>query len=145
LDKQIKSIILACEPQWLEKNLDMELYLEEVEYSGDEDMLSQVWINLIHNSIKFTPARGEVKIELHEKEEGIEFTIADSGIGIGEEDVVHIFERFYKADKSRDRGASGSGLGLSITKKIVEIHNGTIKVESSIQRGTKFTVVFPRA
>ncbi len=144
LDKQIRSLILACEPQWTAKDLYMDISLEEIAITGDEDLLSQVWINLIHNSIKFTPQGGKVCIVLQPKGEKIEFKISDTGIGILEQDLPRVFERFYKADPSRTSATGGSGLGLSIAKKIVEMHHGTIGVESTPGAGEVFTVELPR-
>src|SRR5262249_34226152 len=99
LDKQIRSLILASEPQWSEKAIDMKVALDEVTITADEDLLSQVWTNLIHNSIKFTPQGGKICVALHQNGAIVEFEIADTGIGISDEDKAHIFERFYKADK----------------------------------------------
>jgi two-component system, OmpR family, phosphate regulon sensor histidine kinase PhoR len=143
LDNQIRSLILACEPQWMDKSINMDASLNELEITADEDLLSQVWINLIHNSIKFTPEAGSIKVALHPRSDQVEFRISDTGMGISEEDQVHIFERFYKADKSRTNLGGGSGLGLSIVKKIIEMHKGTIKVESKVGAGTTFTVALP--
>ena len=114
--------------------------LQEIEISADEDLLSQVWTNLIHNSIKFTPPGGKVSIDLVRMGEMIEFKIRDTGIGIAAEDQQRIFERFYKADRSRTRSNGGSGLGLAIAKKIVELHGGEIGVESDPGVGTTFIV-----
>jgi signal transduction histidine kinase len=143
LDRQIRNLILACEPQWLDKALDMDVALQEVTITADEALLNQVWLNLLHNSIKFTPNQGRVCVSLNCCGEAIEFKISDTGIGISEEDQSHIFERFYKADKSRTGLSGGSGLGLSITQKIVELHRGTITVESKPEIGTAFTVCLP--
>jgi two-component system, OmpR family, phosphate regulon sensor histidine kinase PhoR len=144
LDRQIRSLILACEPQWTDKSIEMDVSLEEIEAIADEDLLSQVWMNLISNSIKFTPGRGHIYVELCRQAGGIEFKISDNGIGIPEVDQARIFERFYKADKSRTHSTnSGSGLGLSIAQKIVEIHQGKIAVESKVGIGTTFTVSLP--
>jgi signal transduction histidine kinase len=122
----------------------MDVSLEPVDISADEDLLSQVWINLLHNSIKFTPENGNITIELCQQNGKIEFRIKDSGIGISAEDQTHIFERFYKADKSRTRSNNGgSGLGLSIAQKIVDMHQGEIRVESELQNGTTFMVTLP--
>jgi two-component system phosphate regulon sensor histidine kinase PhoR len=143
LDKQIRSLILACEPQWMNKEINMRVSLDEVTINADEDLLSQVWINLIHNSIKFTPEGGQVHAELHQQNSQIKFKITDTGLGISEGDQARVFERFYKADKSRTRSGGGSGLGLSIAKKIVDIHKGTIEVESKVGAGTTFSVSLP--
>jgi two-component system, OmpR family, phosphate regulon sensor histidine kinase PhoR len=143
LDKQIRSLILTCEPQWTEKKIGIEADLQEVSITADEDMLSQVWLNLIHNSIKFTPENGNIKVALQKQGEKIQFKISDTGMGISAQDQLHIFERFYKTDKSRTRSKEGSGLGLSIVKKILDLHKGTIHVESEVGKGTTFTVSFP--
>jgi signal transduction histidine kinase len=143
LDKQIRNLILACEPQWLSKSIHMDVYLEELTVTADEDLLSQVWINLIHNSIKFTLESGAVKMDLFADGDRVIFRISDTGIGISEEDQSRIFERFYKADQSRARTKEGSGLGLSIVKKIIDLHKGTIEVQSEINRGTIFIVSLP--
>jgi two-component system phosphate regulon sensor histidine kinase PhoR len=143
LDRQIRNVILACEPQWTDKALDMNVSLNEVTITADEDLLSQVWINLIHNSIKFTPAGGKLCVDLQQNDGQIAFRIIDTGIGIAEEDQAHVFERFFKADKSRERAKGGSGLGLSIAKKIIEMHKGTIGVESKLGTGAIFSVALP--
>lgn len=144
LDNQIRKIILLYEPQWMEKNLDLDVSLNKVAVSADEDLLSQVWNNLIHNSIKFTPSKGKIRIWLEEKVNEVVVKISDTGIGISEEGQIHIFERFYKADKSRNRTKGGNGLGLSIVKKIIEMHNGTISVTSQIGKGTTFLISIPK-
>ncbi|RRJ67723.1 HAMP domain-containing sensor histidine kinase [Paenibacillus oralis] len=143
LDRQLKTVVLACEPQWLDKDIQINLDLEPVEVEAVEDLLAQVWLNLLHNSIKFTPHGGEITLTLSRGEKHAEVGIADSGIGIDKQDLVHIFERFYKADKSRTRSAGGSGLGLSIVKKIVEIHQGNVSVASEPGQGTKFNIAVP--
>jgi two-component system phosphate regulon sensor histidine kinase PhoR len=143
LDRQIRRLILACEPQWTEKRLVMDVSLPEVEITADEDLLSQVWLNLIHNSIKFTPPEGQISLKLHRRENIILFSLSDTGMGISQADQAHIFERFYKSDKSRPRTTGGSGLGLSIVKKIVDIHGGAINVESRVNQGTTFTISLP--
>jgi signal transduction histidine kinase len=143
LDKQIRDLILASEPQWQDKGIEMDVSLAETEITADEDLLSQVWTNLIHNSIKFTPQGGKISIALRPRGEQIEFEITDTGIGISKEDQERVFERFFKADPARTRAAGGSGLGLSIAKKIIEMHRGTIGVQSELGTGATFTVVLP--
>lgn len=143
LDDQIRAIVLANEPQWLTKQIQIDLDLAEVEIEASEDLMNQVWINLLHNSIKFTPAEGMITIKLKVKDQIAEVTITDTGVGISESDQIRIFERFYKADKSRNRMAGGSGLGLSIVKRIVDIHQGDITVQSEYGKGSTFTVKMP--
>jgi signal transduction histidine kinase len=104
-----------------------------------------VWVNLIHNAIKFTPAGGSVKVLLRKDGDDIKVRVEDTGIGIPQEDQPRIFERFYKSDKQRTRTAEGSGLGLSIVKKIVELHQGQIRVDSHPGMGSVFEVSLPAA
>ncbi len=143
LDRQIRDLILACEPQWREKEIELGVTLEEVEITADEDLLSEVWTNFIHNSIKFTPRGGKVRVDLRRRDRQIEFKITDTGIGISEEDQRRVFERFFKADKSRTATNGGSGLGLAIAEKIVEMHQGRIELMSKLGEGTTFTVLLP--
>lgn len=143
LDQQIRTIILACEPAWLEKELELDIALEKIPIVADQDLMSQVWTNIIHNSIKFTRHRGKITIRLQQIDDLASITISDNGIGISETDQFHIFERFYKADLARERSKSGSGLGLSIVKKIIEMHEGTISVKSELEKGTTFTILLP--
>ncbi|MDE7553198.1 envelope stress sensor histidine kinase HitS [Bacillus tropicus] len=143
LDQQLKQIVLNSEPLWDEKEIELDLDLEKVHITADQESMSQVWINLIHNSIKFTPSSGTISIKLKEYETLVEVRIHDSGIGISEEQKQHIFERFYKADSSRNRAYGGSGLGLPIVKKVLDLHQGEIKVESEEGSGTEFIVHIP--
>ncbi|PQZ53433.1 MULTISPECIES: envelope stress sensor histidine kinase HitS [Bacillus] len=143
LDQQLKQIVLNIEPLWAEKEIELDLDLEKVHVTADQESMSQVWINLIHNSIKFTPSGGTITIQLKEHEELVEVRIHDNGIGISEEQKQHVFERFYKADSSRNRAHGGSGLGLAIVKKVVDLHQGEIKVKSTEGNGAEFIVRIP--
>ncbi|OTY79182.1 two-component sensor histidine kinase [Bacillus thuringiensis serovar vazensis] len=143
LDQQLKQIVLNSEPLWAEKEIELDLDLEKVHITADQESMSQVWINLIHNSIKFTPSSGTISIKLKEYETLVEVRIRDTGSGISEEQKQHIFERFYKADSSRNRAYGGSGLGLAIVKKVLDLHQGEIKVESEEGNGTEFIVCIP--
>jgi signal transduction histidine kinase len=144
LDKQLEKVALMLEPQWSTKNITMEADMEKLTIHGDEDLLSQVWINILHNAIKFTPEGGLIRIILKASNYEVSCQISDTGIGIASEDLLHIFERFYKVDKSRDRALGGNGLGLSLAKKIVELHGGHITPQSEPGKGTSFTVSLPR-
>lgn len=143
LDQQITDIVLSTEPQWLEKELEVELELEEVTIHGNMELLSQVWLNLLHNAIKFTPPGGRIHMKTETSEAEIMVKISDTGIGIPIEDQKHIFERFFKGDKQRTRTTEGNGLGLSIVQRIVELHQGTIRVKSVPHEGTTFEVQLP--
>jgi len=137
LDKQLEHIALTLEPQWSAKNLTLEADLQKLTINGDEKLLSQVWMNLLHNAIKFTPENGTVQLIM----DNGKVIIKDTGVGISKEDLPHIFERFYKADKSRDRSLGGNGLGLSIVKKIIELHGGSITAKSETGKGTVFEIM----
>ena len=143
LDKQLRALILSCEPQWSGKKLKVDAFLDSITVTADEDMMSQVWMNLIHNSIKFTPEGGSIQVELQGHGKTVVCTISDTGVGMDEETQKHIFERFYKGDKARERSKTGSGLGLAIVRKIVETHGGKIAVQSGTGEGTVFTVTLP--
>lgn len=138
LDEQIRKTILILEPQWTRKNVEFELELEKADYYGEESLLQQVWLNLIQNAIKFSEVNGLIRIKISTLREKIKVEIIDYGIGISEGDAEHIFERFYKGDKSRS--GDGNGLGLVIVKKIIDISGGKIWVESSSGNGAKFII-----
>ncbi|OZB93062.1 two-component sensor histidine kinase [Paenibacillus sp. XY044] len=144
LDKQLQTLVLACEPQWQGKDLDMSVEFVPMTIDADQDLLSQVWVNLLHNAIKFTPEGGTVQVFLEESGQEAVVRVKDSGIGISAEDLEHIFERFFKADKSRTRSGGGSGLGLSIIQKIVQMHGGSVSVQSAPGEGTEMTVRLPK-
>lgn len=108
---------------------------------ADQSLLTQLLINLISNSIKYGVAGGRTVIRAAYSKQGCVLSVSDNGIGMSPEDAKHAFERFYRADKARDR--SGSGLGLSIAKWIAEIHQGEIAIHSELQKGTEVVTVFP--
>lgn len=143
LDKQLESVVLTLEPQWTSKNIELDVSMEKTTINGDEELLSQVWVNLIHNAIKFTPDDGNITVNLSKDYENAIIKVVDTGVGISPGDKIHIFERFYKVDKSRDRSLGGNGLGLALVKMIIDLHSGSISVESKIEKGTTFTVTLP--
>ena len=114
-----------------------------LEVMFDKDGLEQIYQNIIGNAIKYTPENGEVSIGCHLEEEYAVVEIKDNGIGIPEEDIKRIFERFYRVDKARSREMGGTGLGLAITRHIAEAHHTVIEVESSMDNGTQFRIVMP--
>jgi signal transduction histidine kinase len=109
---------------------------------GDRERLGQVFSNLIGNAIKFTPAGGRVLVRAAADRDHVRFVVEDDGAGIAEEDLPHIFDRYWKMDRA-DR--SGSGLGLSIARGLVELHGGRITVESTRGKGSRFSVYLPAA
>ena len=112
---------------------------------GDSRAIERVLINLIHNAIKFTPEEGKITVKSrHLDKQTVEISVSDTGIGISEEDQSLIFERFYKADKSRSNDKKGTGLGLSIVQKILHNHGQSIKVASRPGEGSCFTFTLSR-
>ena len=103
----------------------------------------QVLGNLVSNALRYTPRNGQIQLSAMHGQKGIELQVVDNGAGIPAEDLPYIFERFYKADKSRHFQNGESGLGLAIAKSIVEAHNGSISAESTLGQGTKFIVRLP--
>jgi two-component system phosphate regulon sensor histidine kinase PhoR len=100
--------------------------------------------NLIDNAVKYTPEAGTININVISGEKDVSISVEDNGSGIPQEDLPRIFERFYRVEKDRSREKGGSGLGLSIVKHILELHNIQIKVESEVNKGTKFEFALPR-
>lgn len=141
LDEQLRESILSLHNKWAEKNLTMTIDLDSTVLYGNEDLLNQVWINILDNAIKYSEQDGQIIVQLKDSKELIELTIEDTGIGIPSENLSLIFERFFQVDGSRF--SSGNGLGLAIVKRIIEIHEGTITYESEIGEGTKVTIILP--
>jgi signal transduction histidine kinase len=145
LDRQLENILLMLEPQWAEKQIQLDVSLPATTITGNEDLLSQVWINLLHNAIKFTPEEGTIGVTLacHQDKDEAVCTITDNGVGISPEDQVRIFERFFKANKARTRSQGGNGLGLSLVQKIVNMHGGQVTAKSELGQGSEFVVILP--
>jgi two-component system, OmpR family, sensor kinase len=130
----------------IDKPVTVELAeVDQVIVLGDEDRLKQVILNLVDNSIKYTPPGGSVDLRLSKEDGRAVLSVIDTGIGIPAEDLPHIFDRFYRVDKARNREQGGSGLGLAIVKWVVQAHGGRIQVESSVGAGTTFLVTLPLA
>lgn len=143
--KMLASIQQLQTPIFKEKGVDLIVNLPEdkITFNGDLDKVTQILTNVVNNALKYTPAGGTVVITaLKDKSMG-GFKIQDEGIGIAAPDLPHIFERFYRGDKSRARKTGGVGVGLSIVKALVEAHKGSITVESELDKGTTFTILFP--
>jgi two-component system, OmpR family, sensor histidine kinase BaeS len=123
--------------------LNIEPSPEKIIFKGDLDKVTQILTNVVNNSLKYTPEGGTVTITAIKENEMGGFRIQDKGIGIAASDLPNIFERFYRGDKSRARKTGGVGVGLSIVKALVDSHKGTIHVESEVDKGTTFTILFP--
>jgi signal transduction histidine kinase len=141
LDEQLKACVNKYR-WWLEeKQINLLWDMEPTTYRGDAALLENVWDNLLTNAIKYTRPEGEIQIRLEAKETYLEVTVSDTGIGLTGEEKAQLFERFYRADKSRSE--EGTGLGLSIVKQIIELHKGEIHVTSTPDEGTIFTIKLP--
>ena len=126
------------------KKIKVKILGEHIELYADYDRIRQVVVNLLSNSIKYSNEGCSITFEMFERANTVGFTIQDNGIGIPEEELPFIFERFYRADKSRNRSTGGSGIGLTIVKSIIQSHGGQIIVESTLGKGSIFTVILPR-
>ncbi|MFC0470847.1 HAMP domain-containing sensor histidine kinase [Halalkalibacter kiskunsagensis] len=144
LDEQIRRTVLATEPQWKRKELQISLELDPLEVVADQDLFEQVWLNLLTNAIKHSPQNGTISIELKRGNHDVTVSIKDFGKGIPKEALPYLFDRFYKVDKARTSSIEGNGLGLSIVKRILTIHNYSIEVLSEEGVGSIFKVSIPK-
>lgn len=142
LDEQIRRSILLLEYLWSKKGIEFNIELEEVIYAGDEELLQQVWVNLISNAINFSHNEGIIEVDLREKDDYVLFIIRDYGAGMTGEIKDRIFEKFYQGDRSHSK--EGNGLGLPLVRKILELYNGEISVESKVKEGSIFIVKLPK-
>ena len=149
VNQLLSRALLMIKPIADDKNISMVCNLTEQlpEISGDADRLNQVFYNILVNAIRYSPTGGLVQVDTRlEEEHGqtwVSISFKDSGVGIPEEDLPHIFDYFYRADKSRDRKSGGSGLGLAIVRQLVEMHGGKVLVQSKPEQGSIFTILLP--
>ena len=141
LDEQVRQAILSLEQKWAEKNIDLDVELDKIQYSGYEYLLFHVWTNLIDNAIKFDPPDGMICLRMRQSGGSVIFTIEDNGPGINPEEQERIFHKFYQSDSSRKM--DGNGLGLSLVKQIVELSGGAVCVENLPEAGCRFMVQLP--
>jgi len=140
LDEQIRQSIVLLEPKWAQKDIEFDVSLQRMDYTGCESMLVHIWDNLLDNAIKFSPRGGLIAVSLCHWEEKVMFTVEDRGPGIPEDAVAHIFDRFYQSETSHRE--EGSGLGLALVKHILNACEGTVQVEN-LHQGCRFTVILP--
>lgn len=138
LDEQIREIILLLEEKWSSKNIDLDIELDDVTICANEGLMAHVWQNILENAIKFVPVEGTIAISLHQIGNYAQIIISDNGIGMNQEELSRVYEKFYQADSSRS--TTGNGLGLTLAKRIVDLHHGKIEVFSTKDKGTTFTV-----
>ncbi|GGD82759.1 sensor histidine kinase [Paenibacillus nasutitermitis] len=138
-----RSVELAA-AAYREKNVHLKRSVDPgIRVYADHDRMIQILVNLLTNALRFTPSQGEVRIQGSEESGNVLLVVQDTGIGISQEDLPYVFERFYRSDKSRLRSTGGSGLGLTIVKQLTAAHGGQIRVESQTGIGTKFTIQLP--
>lgn len=142
LDTLVSGVCGRLEALAGSKNITLNTSLQPVEMQGDSMRLEQIVVNLVENAIKYTD-EGSVDVSVADEGEWALFEVKDTGIGIPEESIEHLFERFYRVDKARSRSTGGTGLGLSITEKLINLHGGSIEVRSRLGEGSTFTVRFP--
>jgi len=128
LSEQIRSCVLLLENRWLKKQIEFSLEFDEYDIHANEELLKQVWINLIDNAIKYSQEYGMIVIKIKETENAYKVSVANAGPEIPEESKDKIFNKFYQVDESH--ASEGNGVGLAIVKKIVELHKGNVTVES---------------
>ena len=140
LSEQLRTCVLLLEKKWTGKSLQITANFNEHMISGNEELLKQVWINLLDNAVKFSPQGGEVSISIARQEKNTVVRIQNTGPEISKEDQTRIFQKFYQGDPSH--ATQGNGLGLSIVRKIVELHHGSVSVDSKNGK-TAFSVALP--
>jgi two-component system sensor histidine kinase BaeS len=151
IEMEAASVLAALWEMFLPlfKEKGVQLLIEEPEaeeyFEADKDRLMQILSNILNNALKYTPEGKRVIISVSTEKDGyVGFVIQDEGSGMAEDDIPHIFERFYRGDKSRDRKTGGVGIGLSIVKALMDAHNGLIKVRSRLNKGTSIILWFPK-
>lgn len=142
LDNQIRKAIIMLEEEINKKKIKISLESKEVQIYEDEDLIMEIWINLINNAVRYSNENGEIRIRVNEDDEKVKVSIEDNGIGIPKEKQERIFEKFYQVENSRT--SEGSGLGLAIVKRIVDLIRGEIELESKEKKGTKITISIPK-
>ena len=141
VSEQVRSCFLLLESKWSKKDLDLQFEMNEYTIEANEELLKQVWINLIDNAIKFSQNNGVINFKASETEKHLSFSITNYGAEISEEALGKIFNKFYQADISHS--TEGNGIGLAIVKKILDLHRGEISVTSK-DKAVTFTIIIPK-
>jgi signal transduction histidine kinase len=140
----VADCVALVRPLAAAKGISVRTALKPAAVLGDADALAQVVTNLLTNAIQYNRPGGQVRLELTDAVGEVVLAVADTGCGVPEEDIPHLFERFYRVDKARSRASGGNGLGLAICKSIVEAHGGAIGLESVAGQGSTFWVRLPK-
>jgi signal transduction histidine kinase len=141
----LQRTIELMQPQIQEKNIALHVRIEDhlPLIVGNKSSVEAMFINLINNAIKYTPSEGQVNIGMSENAQNVQIEVSDTGIGVENEDIPRIFDKFYRVRSEVTKNISGTGLGLSIVKNVVDAHHGAINVESKVGEGTLFTILLP--
>lgn len=139
IGEQIRKVLLMEYKKIEKNNIELDLDIDDCYAIVNEDLMEQVWINLIENAIKFNKENGKIIITVKESNGKIKCIVKDSGIGIEKENIKHIYDKFYTT--SEKNGQSGNGLGLTLTKKIIALHNASMEVKSEKNKGTEFIIL----
>ena len=141
LSEQVRSAVLLLETKWVEKGIQLQLDFNEHTVEGNEELLKQVWINLLDNAVKFSPRQGEIRLDVTEGKDTVTVSVSNTGPEIPPEKMDKIFNKFYQSDESQS--TEGNGIGLAIVKRVVQLHQGRISVASK-DGMTTFTVKLPK-
>lgn len=141
LSEQIRDCVLLLESKWDKKDLELELEFGEYTVRANEELLKQVWINLLDNAVKFTPVGHTVRVEIRDSADALAVSVINTGTALTEEQQKNIWRKFYQAEESH--AAQGNGIGLAIVKRVTELHGGRVAVASENQV-TSFTVTLPK-
>ena len=147
IKEMLDSIVDIITPQAKEKHISLKINIKTKsdKIKADASQLERVFINLVGNAVKFTPLKGKIAISCQDKKDSVEFSVEDTGMGIPRDDVENVFEEFFRSDNALDQKVKGTGLGLSLVKKIIEAHNGKIWVDSTLEKGTRFSFTIPNS
>lgn len=127
--------------EWLDKKIEFSGEFSSVMFIGNRELMQHLWLNILGNAVKYTPIGGEISVIVFAHTDSVTVTIADTGEGMSSETLKHLFDPYYQGDTSHS--SNGLGLGLSICRRITELCGGTIKAESELGTGSKFTVELP--
>lgn len=141
LSEQLRQCILLLEKEWSAKNIGMETVEEEIDCVGEQDLLKQAWVNLLHNAIKFSPEGGTITVSVSCVKKGLSVSFTNHGPAIPPEDQGRVFDKFWQGDTSH--ASEGTGVGLAVVKRVAELHDGRVSVDSDEAR-TVFTVELPQ-
>ena len=141
VSEQIRLVIAMLDTKWTDKHISISFDAPELFISGNENMLQEVWINLLDNAIKFSDKYGNVDVTAGKQDKNYVFTFTNYDISISDKNTTHHFDKFYQGDKSHSE--KGNGLGLAIADRIINLHNGTIHLEKSNETKTTFVVTIP--